>query len=62
MYENLRKVRKESGAKVKTLAALLQLKTEPAYFKKEMGEVRVTVEEALILARYFETTVEKLFA
>lgn len=62
MYEKLRKRRKEKRATVKELIGVLNLKTEAAYFKKETGDVRFTVEEAIALARFLETTVEELFS
>ena len=61
MYEKLRETRKREGIRVRAIADALGLKTVPAYFKKETGMVKITVEEALILAQLFNTTVEELF-
>ena len=62
MYEKLRAKRKKENIKARLLADLLNLKTVPAYFKKETCTVRITVEEAILLARFFKTTVEELFS
>jgi hypothetical protein len=61
MYEKLREKRKEKNVQVKNLCEILSLQTEAAYFKKETGAVKITVEEAILLARFFRTSVERLF-
>ena len=61
MYEKLRQKRKETNTTVKTLRGLINLKTDPSYFKKETGATTFTVEEAFVIADYFKTTVDKLF-
>ena len=61
MYEVLRKKRKESNTTIKTIRSLFGIKTDAGYLKKETGATAFTIEEAKVLARYFDTTVEALF-
>jgi len=61
LYERLRLKRKESNTTVKVLRELIGLKGDPAYFKKETGKTKFTVDEALLIADHFATSVEALF-
>ena len=61
MYENLRKKRKDTNTTIKTIRKLIGIKTDAGYLKKETGATAFTIEEAKIIARYFETSVDILF-
>ncbi len=61
MYVGLRRLRKEKQIPVQVLAKLLDLKTEAAYYKKESGHIKFSVEEARKIADYFDETIEKIF-
>ena len=61
MYVNLRKKRKDSNTTIKSIRKLIGIKTDAGYLKKETGATAFTIEEAKILARYFETSIDILF-
>lgn len=61
MYEKLKSVRKNSKSTVKILCKLLGLKTDAAYFKKETGVTNFTIQDGMILAKHFNTTLDGLF-
>lgn len=61
MYTKLRGLRVKRNIPVKTLANLLGLKTEAAYYKKETGTVKFTLEEATAIAHFFSVSVEDIF-
>lgn len=53
--------RKENNLKQRDIARLLNMH-EVTYSRKERGELDFTLSEAFILADYFNTTVDVLFA
>ena len=61
MYKALRELRKNKGISAVTLAELLELKTKAAYYKKESGIVKFSVEEARKIAEYFGMQIEEIF-
>jgi DNA-binding XRE family transcriptional regulator len=61
MYEKLRKIRNDLGISVSELRQLLGLQTDAAYYKKEKGLVKFSLEEALIISQRFEMGVEDIF-
>jgi len=61
MYVGLRRLRKNKQVPVLVLAKLLNLKTEAAYYKKESGIIKFSVEEARRIADYFGMSIEDIF-
>lgn len=61
IIENLFVARKENKLKQRDIASLLNMH-EVTYSRKERGEVDFTLNEAFILADFFKTTVDVLFA
>jgi DNA-binding XRE family transcriptional regulator len=61
MYVGLRRIRKKKQVPVLVLARLLDLKTEAAYYKKESGIIKFSVEEARKIAGFFEMSIEDIF-
>lgn len=58
---NLKEFRRTDGIKASTLARLIGLKTNASYYKKENGDVKFTVDEALVIASYLGRKVEEIF-
>ncbi len=50
----LKELRKQNKEKQIEIANLLGLKTSSAYSKKELGQVPITLKEAVILAEHFQ--------
>lgn len=61
MYKNLRRLRREKNVPVNELKSLLNLKTDAAYYKKERGAIKFSVEEAKIIAEFFSMPIEIVF-
>lgn len=61
MYKNLRRLRREKNVPVSELKQLLNLKTDAAYYKKERGAIKFSVEEAKIIAEFFGMPMEIIF-
>ena len=60
MYEILKRKREEKGYTIEDLARVIE-KSPPTYFKKENGDVKFTVSEALKLADFLDEKVEDIF-
>lgn len=60
MYEILKQKREEKGYTIEDLAKVIE-KSPPTYFKKENGDVKFTVSEALKLADFLDEKVEVIF-
>jgi len=61
MHEKLMLERKRKRTYAKELSEILGLKYPASYLKKESGEVGITIEEGILLAKYFGTTLDGLF-
>jgi len=61
MYLRLRETRNNKGVSARAMASALGLKTEAAYYKKESGLVRFSIEEARIVADILGEPLETLF-
>lgn len=61
MYEILREMRKEKNISAIEMSKLLGLKTAAAYFKKENGSIKFSLDEARKIARYFNRPIEDIF-
>lgn len=58
--EKLREFRMSSGQTYRSLAELLNLGAT-GYYKKEVGERKFTIEEARVLSKHYNTSIETLF-
>lgn len=58
---NLKEFRRTDGVKASTLARLIGLRTTASYYKKENGDVKFTVDEALLISSHFGRKVEEIF-
>lgn len=61
MYETLREYRKKKNISAVHMAKLLGLKTAAAYFKKENGTIKFSLEEARKISSYFNKSIEDVF-
>lgn len=61
MYEKLRAIRNMACVSAKEMAELLGLKTEAAYYKKESGVIRISIEEAKLIANKLGMSIEDIF-
>ena len=61
MYQILRDTRKLQDVAVIDIAKKLGLKTTGTYYKKEQGNVPITIEEAKIISKMLHTSIDKLF-
>lgn len=52
MYEDLRKIRTERGIRLKECADVIGVQ-EACYCKKELGDLKFSLEEAKALAEFF---------
>ena len=60
-YQILRNIRNEKEIPLFDIAIALGLKSTGTYYKKEQGNVPITIEEAKILTKMFDMPFEKLF-
>lgn len=61
MFEKLRRIRNEKNISAKEMAKALKLATEAAYYKKESGSIKFSVQEAKIVADMLNMTIEEVF-
>lgn len=61
MYDNLRTIRKNLNVSAEEMAELLGLKTKGAYYKKENGDSKISIEEAKIIAVKLGKSIEEIF-
>jgi putative transcriptional regulator len=61
MYLRLRKLRNEMGITARDMADLLGLRTENAYYKKENGLIKFSLEEAGLVSKKIGLPVESIF-
>lgn len=60
MYEKLKKLREKKGYSIEDMAKVIN-KSPCNYFKKESGDVKFSVNEALEISQFLKTKVEKIF-
>ena len=60
MYEKLKVLREKKGYSIDDMARVIS-KSPCNYFKKECGDVKFSVNEALKIAEFLRTKVEKIF-
>lgn len=61
MYEKLRRIRNKLNISAREMADLLNLKTENAYYKKENGNIKFSLEEAKLVANRIGRPIEEIF-
>ncbi len=61
MYINLKSIRKNKNISVIKLRKILGLTTNAAYYKKENGTVKFTLEEAKKISDYIGMSIEDIF-
>jgi len=61
MYRKLRDERKLQNVSSEKMKNLLGLKTNSAYYKKERGDIQLTLREAKIIADYFGKEINDIF-
>lgn len=60
MYEKLKKLREKKGYTIEDMARVIK-KSAPNYYKKENGDVKFSVNEAIEISKFLKTKVEKIF-
>lgn len=60
MYTKLKEVREQKGFTYADMGKIIN-KSAPNYFKKENGDVKFSVNEALLISRFLKMKVETLF-
>jgi len=60
-YEKLREIRNKKGVTARDMADLLGLMTEAAYYKKETGIIKFSIEEAKLVSNRLETPIDEVF-
>lgn len=60
MYERLKELREKKGYTIEDMAQVIN-KSPCNYFKKENGDVKFSVNEALEISSFLKTKVEKIF-
>ena len=61
MKNRLKEIRKNKNIPVETIIKTLGLETKAAYYKKENGKVKITLDDALSLSNLFDMPVEEIF-
>lgn len=60
MYEKLKQIREEKGYTIEDMAEVIN-KSPCNYFKKENGDVKFSVNEAIQISRFLKRKVEAIF-
>lgn len=60
MYEILKETREQKGYTIEDMANVIK-KSPCNYFKKENGNVKFSVNEAIQISKFLKTKVEKIF-
>ncbi len=60
MYERLRQLRHERKTELKDLLLLLGV-NKPTYYRKEVGSIKFSLEEAKKISAYFGLPIEQIF-
>lgn len=61
MFENLKKIRKEKKINYVKMAEIIGVKTGTAYWKKENGLTKFSIEQAKKISDFFEIPMEQIF-
>ena len=60
MYQKLKELREKKGYTMDDLANVIG-KSVPNYYKKENGDVKFSVNEALLISKFLKCKVETIF-
>lgn len=60
MYEKLKEIREKKGYTIEDMAQIID-KSPCNYFKKENGDVKFSVNEALKISKFLKCKVENIF-
>lgn len=60
MYEKLKELREKKKYTIDDMACVIG-KSAPNYYKKENGDVKFSVNEAILISKFLKTKVEKIF-
>lgn len=60
MYKELKKLREKKGYTIEDMARVIN-KSAVNYYKKENGDVKFSVAEAIAISQFLKTKVEKIF-
>lgn len=60
MYEKLKEIREQKGYTIEDMAQVIN-KSPCNYFKKENGDVKFSVNEALEISKFLKRKVENIF-
>lgn len=61
MYENLREIRNNRNISALDMAMVIGLQTRAAYYKKESGLIKFSLEEAILISNYLGMKIEDIF-
>lgn len=61
MYARLKQLRTERNIPVETLIKALGLKTKAAYYKKESGKIKFSVDDAEKISKFYGLPIEEIF-
>lgn len=60
-FEQLRTIRTSKNVTGEQMAEVLGLKTQAAYYKKEAGTVKFSLDDAKKISEFFHMPIEKIF-
>ena len=61
MLNKLKEIRENKGLTQSDMAELLGYKHKSGYNKLELGDRKITLEQAKIISEYFNMTIEEIF-
>lgn len=61
MFEKLKQIRTERDITVEQMAKVLNLETKAAYYKKESGSVKFSLDDAKKVADFLKMPIEDIF-
>ena len=61
MYHKLKKIREDRNVSQAELANLLGYKHKSGYGKLENGDRKISLEQARVISKYFNMTIEEIF-
>lgn len=61
MFEKLKQLRLSRHIPAKSIANLIELDTPSAYYKKEKGLIKFSLEDAKKISDYFGESIEEIF-
>lgn len=60
-YQKVRQIRIEKEIPLKEIISMLNLETPQAYYKKELGMIRFSLEDAAKISKLFGMQIEEIF-